>query len=315
MKKIVSIILLGPTASGKSEISIKLAKNLNGEILNADAMQIYKGLDIGTGKLEEEEWCGIEHHLISFLEPQETFSAGKYRIEALKIINKIKEKGKIPIIVGGTGFYISALLRGLAPIPDIPKRIRDKLNNLISIYGLSYFHKILSFTDPYYSKKISCKDRQRIERALEVIFYTGIKFSKYFEKNNFDEDSFENIKIGLFLDKEELKKRISERISKMIEKGWLGEVKRLMDLKISKDTQCFKSIGYREIMDVLDGKLSLEEAKKIIIKKTIAYAKRQMTWFKKEKDIYWIKANDLELAFFSALRYYKEKTKGEEYVN
>lgn len=315
MKRIVSIILLGPTASGKSEISIKLAKNLNGEVINADAMQIYKGLDIGTGKLVEEERCGIEHHLISFLEPQETFSAGKYRIEALKIINKIKEKGKIPIIVGGTGFYITSLLRGLAPIPDIPKRIRDKLNNLISIYGLSYFYKILSFTDTDYSKKISCKDRQRIERALEVVFYTGIKFSKYFEKNNFDEDSFENIKIGLFLDKEELKKRISERIDRMLEKGWLGEVKRLMDLKISRNLQCFKSIGYREIMDVLDCKLNLTEAKKIIIKKTIAYAKRQMTWFKKEKNIYWIKAYDLELAFFSALRYYKEKIKGEEYAD
>lgn len=303
----IPLIILGPTASGKSQISIKLARSLDGEIINADSMQIYKGLDIGTGKLKEKEWEGIKHHLISFLEPSENYSAGNFRRDALKIINKIMGEGKTPIIVGGTGFYIRTLLKGIAEIPQIPKNLRDNLNKLISFYGKDYFYRFLCFLDPVYSKKISKNDRQRIERALEVIFYSGKPFSNFFQEEPDKEDSFKNIKIGLYLEKEELKKRIGLRVEKMIEEGWPEEVKRLVERKIPLNSQSFKSIGYREIYEVLEGKLNLEKAKEIIIKKTIDYSKRQMTWFKKEKGVFWIKAKDPELAFFSALRYIKEK--------
>lgn len=313
MEKIIPIIILGPTASGKSKIGIKIAKALNGEIINADAMQIYKGFDVGTGKIREEEWEGITHHLISFLNPKETYSAGRYRIDCLKIIEEIKKRKKVPIIVGGTGFYIRALLKGIAPIPEVPKNLRNKLNKLISFYGCNYFYKFLSFLDPAYSKKVSKNDKQRIERALEVIFFSGKPFSNFFNNDFEKNDSFLNLKIGLYLEKEELKKRIIERVEKMIENGWLEEVKRLIDMQIPLSSQSFKSIGYIEMAEVLEGKLNLAQAKEIIIKKTVSYAKRQMVWFKKEKDVLWVKAKDLELAFFSILRYIKEKTEGEGY--
>ncbi len=313
MGKIIPIIILGPTASGKSKIGIKIAKALNGEVINADAMQIYKGFDIGTGKIKENEWEGITHHLISFLVPIETYSAGRYRIDCLKIIDEIKKRKKVPIIVGGTGFYIRTLLKGIAPIPEVPKNLRNKLNKLISSYGCNYFYKFLSFLDPIYSKKVSKNDKQRIERALEVIFFSGKPFSNFFNNDFEKRDSFENLKIGLYLEKEELKKRIRDRVEKMIESGWLEEVKRLIDMQIPLNSQSFKSIGYIEMAEVLEGKLNLAQAKEIIIKKTISYAKRQIVWFKKEKEVFWIKAKDLELAFFSILRYIKEKTEGEGY--
>jgi len=315
LENIIPVIILGPTASGKSEIAIKLANVLNGEIINADSMQIYKGFDIGTGKLNEKEREGIKHHLISFLNPEEEYSAGKYRKDCLRIIEEIKKRGKIPIIVGGTGFYIRTLLKGIAPIPEIPKKLRDRLNKIISSYGCEYFYRFLSVLDPVYIKKISKNDKQRIERAIEVIFFSGKSFSSFFNDELNKNDSFENIKIGLFLEKEELKRRIAERVEKMIRNGWLEEVKNLIDMKIPINSQSFKSIGYREMAYVLEGKLNLDQAKEVIIRKTFLYAKRQMTWFKKEKNVHWIKSNDLELAFFSALRYIKEKKEGELYVN
>lgn len=276
-------------------------------------MQIYKGLDVGTGKLKPERWEGIKHHLLSFVEPDQNYSAGMYRRECLKILREIQGRGKVPIIVGGTGFYIRTLLKGLAEIPPIPQDLRKNINRLISIYGKEYFYRFLSFLDPVYAKKIDKNDRQRIERALEVIFYSGKPFSNFFGNEINREDSFENIKIGLFLEREELKKRISLRVEKMVEEGWLEEVKKLKERKIPLSSQCFKSIGYREMFEVLEGKLNLSQAKEIIIKKTVDYSKRQMTWFKRERDVFWIKAQDLELAFFSALRYIKEKIEGDIY--
>lgn len=307
MKDILSVIILGPTASGKSHLAIKLAKSVDGEIINADAMQIYRGLDVGTGKLKKEEWEGVNHFLLSFVEPEQSYSAGMYRKDCLKILKEIKGRGKTPIIVGGTGFYIRTLLKGLANIPPVPLILRNGLNRLISLYGKEYFYKFLQFLDPSYSKKISKNDRQRIERALEVIFYTGIPFSKFFQDETEREDLFPNIKIGLYLEREELKKRIFTRVESMIEGGWLEEVKKLLERGVPLSCQAFKSIGYREIYEVLEGKLNLSQAKEIIVKKTLDYSKRQMTWFKKEKDVFWIKAQDEELAFFSALRYIKEK--------
>jgi len=315
LENIIPVIILGPTASGKSEIAIKLANVLNGEIINADSMQIYKGFDIGKGKLNAKEREGIKHDMISFLNPEEEYSAGKYRKDCLRIIEEIKKRGKIPIIVGGTGFYIRTLLKGIAPIPEIPKKLRDRLNKIISSYGCEYFYRFLSVLDPVYIKKISKNDKQRIERAIEVIFFSGKSFSSFFNDELNKNDSFENIKIGLFLEKEELKRRIAERVEKMIRNGWLEEVKNLIDMKIPINSQSFKSIGYREMAYVLEGKLNLDQAKEVIIRKTFLYAKRQMTWFKKEKNVHWIKSNDLELAFFSALRYIKEKKEGELYVN
>lgn len=304
---------MGPTATGKSELALKICKAINGEVINADAMQIYKGLDIGTSKLKEEEWEGIPHHLFSFLEPYESYSSGRFLNDALKIIEDIKKRGKFPVIVGGTGFYIKSLLKGLDEIPQIEKNFRLHLKKLIENKGKENFYKILSFLDPVYAKKISKNDKQRIERALEVIFITGKRFSDFFKGANEREDRFPSIKIGLFLKKEELKKKIELRVKKMLKEGWIREVKNLIEKNISPESQSFKSIGYRELLMVIEGKLKIEEAEKIIIKKTIAYAKRQMTWFKKDKDIFWINSSDMELAFLTALRYIKEKIKGEFY--
>ncbi|MEJ5165891.1 MAG: tRNA (adenosine(37)-N6)-dimethylallyltransferase MiaA, partial [Thermoanaerobaculia bacterium] len=198
MRNVPPIIILGPTASGKSQLAIKLAKAIEGEIVNADAMQIYKGLDVGTGKLKPERWEGVRHHLLSFVEPDQSYSAGMYRKDCLKILKEIQGRGRVPVIVGGTGFYIRTLLKGLAEIPPIPQDLRKNINRLISLYGKEYFYRFLAFLDPVYSKKISINDKQRIERALEVILYSGKPFSKFFRDEMSREDAFTNIKIGLF---------------------------------------------------------------------------------------------------------------------
>ncbi len=304
------IIVLGPTGVGKSLFSIKLAKELKGEIINADSMQIYEGLDIGTAKLKEEEWEGIPHHLFSFISPEKPFSAGKYREKAIQIIENLRKNNKRPIIVGGTGFYIRTLLKGLDPIPEIPLGFRKKLKKLIERGNLSYFYKILFSLDKNFAQKISNNDVQRIERAIEVIFYTGKPLSFFLKGKDKKADDFPTIKIGLFLPKKDLKNKIILRVKEMLKEGWVEEVKELLKKGISTDSQAFKSIGYREIKELLEGKINLEEAKEKIIKNTISYAKRQMTWFKREEGVFWVFAKNLELAIFIALRYIKRKDKG-----
>lgn len=291
MKKIVAIV--GPTGVGKSEVAVFLGERLNGEIINFDSLQFYKELNIGTAKPEEEERKRVPHHLYDLLELDEEFNAAKFVELADNLIREIWERNKIPILVGGTGLYLRALEYGLFPI-EIPKEIREGLRKSAE-KDLANLYETLKKLDPEYAQKISPRDKVRITRALEVIYASGKPFSEFHKENPFfKRKRYDIIKIGLNLPRKELYKKINLRVVKMIEKGWVEEVKNLLEKGYSPDLKPFKAIGYKYIIQYLQGKISLERAIELIQRDTRRYAKRQLTWFKKEPDIYWFSPEEKE---------------------
>jgi tRNA dimethylallyltransferase len=300
VKKIIAIV--GPTGVGKSELAVFLGEKLNGEIINFDSLQFYKELNIGTAKPGEEERKRVPHHLYDLLELDEEFNAAKFVEIADNLIKEIWERGKIPILVGGTGLYLRAFEYGLFSI-EVPKEIRGTLRKRAD-QDLSSLYEELKRLDPEYAQKISPKDKVRITRALEVIYASGKPIS-YFHKENpfFGKKRYNLIKIGLILPRKELYEKINLRVIKMIEKGWIEEVKKLLEKGYSPELKTFKAIGYKYIIQYLQGKLSLEKAIELIQRDTRRYAKRQLTWFKKEPDIYWFNPDEKE----RILNFLKEK--------
>ncbi len=300
MKKVVAIV--GPTGVGKSELAVFLGEKLNGEIINFDSIQFYKELNIGTAKPEEEERKKVPHHLYDLLELDEEFNAAKFVEIADKLIEEIWRRGKLPILVGGTGLYLRALEYGLFPI-EIPKQIRERVRSEAE-KDLSSLYERLKSLDPEYAKKISPRDRVRITRALEVIYISGRPFSEFHKENPFfGKKRYNIIKIGLNLPRKKLYKKINLRVIKMIEKGWIDEVKALLEKGYSPSLKPFKAIGYKYIIQHLQGKISLDKAIRFIQRDTRHYAKRQLTWFKKETDIYWFSPEEKE----KILNFLKEK--------
>jgi len=300
VKKIIAIV--GPTGVGKSELAVFLGEKLNGEIINFDSLQFYKELNIGTAKPGEEERKRVPHHLYDLLELDEEFNAAKFIEIADNLIKEIWGRGKIPILVGGTGLYLRAFEYGLFPM-EVPKEIRETLRKRAN-QDLSSLYEELKRLDPEYAQKISPKDKVRITRALEVIYASGKPIS-YFHKENpfFGKKRYNLIKIGLILPRKELYKKINLRVIKMIEKGWIEEVKKLLEKGYSPELKTFKAIGYKYIIQYLQGKISLEKAIELIQRDTRRYAKRQLTWFKKEPDIYWFNPDEKE----RILNFLKEK--------
>lgn len=291
MKKVVAIV--GPTGAGKSELAVFLGERINGEIINFDSLQFYKELNIGTAKPEEEERKKVPHHLYDLLSLDEEFNAAKFVEIADNLIQEIWERDRIPILVGGTGLYLRALEYGLFPI-EIPKEIREKVRKAAE-KNLSSLYETLKKFDPEYAQKISPKDKIRITRALEVIYASGKPFSEFHKKNPFfGEKRYNIIKIGLNLPRKELYKKINLRVIKMIERGWVEEVKKLLEKGYSTELKPFKAIGYKYIIQYLQGELSLEKAIELIQRDTRRYAKRQLTWFRKEPDIYWFSPEERE---------------------
>jgi tRNA dimethylallyltransferase len=300
VKKVIAIV--GPTGVGKSELAVFLGEKLNGEIVNFDSLQFYKELNIGTAKPGEEERKRVPHHLYDLLELDEEFNAAKFVEIADNLIKEIWERGKIPILVGGTGLYLRAFEYGLFSI-EVPKEIRGTLRKRAD-QDLSSLYEELKRLDPEYAQKISPKDKVRITRALEVIYASGKPIS-YFHKENpfFGKKRYNLIKIGLILPRKELYEKINLRVIKMIEKGWIEEVKKLLEKGYSPELKPFKAIGYKYIIQYLQGKISLEKAIELIQRDTRRYAKRQLTWFKKEPDIYWFNPDEKE----RILNFLKEK--------
>jgi tRNA dimethylallyltransferase len=274
------IVVLGPTASGKSELAIKLAKKFNGEIISADSRQIYKDLNIGTGKVTKKEMGGIHHHLLDAVSPKRIFTSVQYQKLALKTINKIFKKNKIPILVGGTGFYIQVVVDGII-IPRVKPdwKLKEKLEKK-SVEEL--FNK-LKRLDPKRTKNIDDKNKRRIIRALEIILKTKRSIPEI-HKNPLP---YPVLILGINLSKQELEKRIEKRIKKMFKLGLEKEVKNLVkkyDWILPSQT-----IGYQEWNEYFKGKINKERVKELIILHTKQLAKRQMTWFRRDKRIYWIK--------------------------
>ena len=296
------ILLAGPTASGKSELAIKLGKYLSGEIINADSMQVYKEISILSSKPEKRDIKIIRHHLYGFQSVKNKFSTGKWLGLAIKKINEQWNKGKTPIVVGGSGLYFKALTDGLVKIPNIPERIRKEIRKSHSLIGQKKFYKKLIKMDHLAKKFISASDSQRTMRAYEVKKYTGksLFIFKKETKLNFDNSVFKKLFINT--PKEFLHKKIEKRVEQMFRKGAIKEVKSFLRMKINKDLSSSKIIGINEISDYIENNITLDQAKELIKVKTRQYAKRQYTWARghmKSWDM--IYSSDLEDLFKKAI--------------
>ena len=287
------IIILGPTATGKSQISIQIAKSFNGEIINCDSIQVYKGFDIGTDKLSPEKWEGIPHHLLDFVDPTTQFNAAKFIKLASKTAEVILEKGKLPIVTGGTGLYLKALVEGLFPEEKKNRSLREELDAEWTDRGSESMWEELKTIDPEYAQNTGKHDKIRIVRALEVFRTTGIPFSKHFPETQSLVSDFYILKIGLKLERDILNQRIENRVDMMFSKGIIDEVRMLLASGVSSSSPPFRALGYKYVLQFLQNKKSLHEAIFLTKRDTRRYAKRQMTWFRKMKDIHWFSPGDL----------------------
>jgi tRNA dimethylallyltransferase len=284
------IILLGPTGVGKTEVSILLARALDTEIISADSMQIYKGMDIGTAKPSEAQRMNIKHHMIDSVSPAEPFSVGRYIEDVKPIIENLHKKNKIPIVAGGTGLYIKAMTRGIFSGPSADWKLREELASLEEGQD-GALYSYLQELDPEAAAKIMPADTRRIIRAIEVCLKTKQGMSELQQKLT-RPLPYEFIKIGLTRDRKELYKMIEERVDKMIEAGLVEEVKKILGMKPDKTPM--QAIGYKEIAMYLNGEIPLEEAIRLTKRNTKRYAKRQYTWFNKEEDIHWLEITGIQ---------------------
>ena len=284
------IAVVGPTCTGKSDLSILLAKEFCGVIINADSMQVYKHFDIGTAKPDLMVRSAVRHCLIDTVEPFEEFNAGLFREEAASCMNEVWSEGMVPILVGGTGLYLKALVYGLFSAPK-DRRLREILGTRYSEDPLKFYEE-LKEVDPDYALRISFRDKVRVVRAMEVFQTTGKPMSELARAHGFRESRYDVLKIGLKRERSELYSRIDKRVDDMLTAGWVEEVRRILSLGYAEDVKPFSSIGYREILQHLKGLISYEDMVKDIKKQTRHYAKRQMTWFAKERDLVWFKHPD-----------------------
>ncbi len=280
------IVIVGPTASGKTSQAIELAKRLNTEIISADSRQFFKELTIGTAKPTEAQLSEVQHHFINSISISQDYNAGLFEKDALNLIEKLFKKYDVLIMTGGSGLYINAVLNGFDHLPEVDKQVRNQLQKDFETKGIEYLQQHLLQNDPEYYTRVDLQNPQRIIRALEVCVVTGKPYSallhhtKQSTKRNFSTKIF-----GLQLPREELYKRIENRVDKMIEEGLVAEVK---SVKKYRNHNALQTVGYKEIFDYLDGNISMNDAIALIKKNTRNYAKRQMTWFKKTEGIEWV---------------------------
>lgn len=279
------IVIAGPTGVGKTELSIKIAKALDAEIVSVDSAQVYKGLDIGTAKITEEEKEGVLHHMIDVIEPIKKYNVGDFQREVDRILNEKSDKNIV--LVGGTGLYIDSVVRGLANLPEGNEAIRSRL---MEEDDKILFEK-LKEVDPESAESIHPNNKRRVERALEVCYLTGRKFSEL-SKENVKGNNFKFLKVALERDRENLYNRINKRVDIMMENGLYEEVKNLYD-KYGENLRKINIIGYSEIIDHLKGKLTYEEAIELIKKNSRNYAKRQFTWFKNDHEYIWFNLDNI----------------------
>ena len=277
------LVLAGPTAVGKTELSIRLAKALNGEIVSTDSMQIYKGMDIGSAKITEEEMQGVKHHMLDVVEPDKAFSVADYKDMAEKAIKDILSRGKLPILTGGTGLYINALTCNMNfTESEKDDEYRDELSKLMDEEGPEYVHNMLKEIDPISYEAIHQNNRKRVIRALEVYKLTGKPFSSYNAGDDLYKSKYDVHYYVLNMDRAKLYERINKRVEIMYEKGLLDECIKLKKLGYTSSMQSMQGIGYKEVLLYLDGLITLEESMDMVKQGSRNYAKRQLTWFRKD---------------------------------
>ena len=289
MNKIVQI--LGPTGIGKSEIAVKLSRAFNGEIISADSVQIYKGFNIGSSKITDEEKCGIPHHLIDVLDPSEQFNVNRFLELSVKIIRKISNSGKLPIVCGGTALYLRAMVDGIFEENKQKRISRDKLIQIDEKYGTKYMWERLNRLDNNYAEKIGINDKKRIIRGLEIYYNNRVTPSKISSVTSSPFGKFKFIRIGLKLPRDLIYDRINTRVDRMVEDGLIDEVK-VLKTKLGSKCPPFGAIGYREVNQALDKLIDIETAIDLIKQHSRNFAKRQMSWFTNEKNIIWFNPED-----------------------
>ncbi len=281
-------VIGGPTASGKSNLAVELAKRINGEIISADSMQIYKDMNIGTAKITPEEMQGINHYLIDFVSPDERYSVSSFKKDAEKAIEAILAKGKVPIIVGGTGLYIDSLILGIEFQDEkIDTEYRESLNKIAEEQGLQKLYNMAQAIDPVAMKKISENDKKRIIRVLEIYHKTGKTKTEQELESRKSEIKYNYKVFAITMDRQVLYEKIEKRVDKMIEQGLIDEVQGILN-KYQKFPTAMQGLGYKEVVEYLENKTTKEEMVEKIKKETRHYAKRQLTWFRKNKNIIWL---------------------------
>jgi tRNA dimethylallyltransferase len=282
------IAIVGPTASGKSALAVWLAEEFGGEVLACDSTQLYRGFDIGTAKPGPAERRGVPHHLIDVLSPMEEATAGGYRELAMAVLNDLGSRGRLPILTVGTGLYLRALVEGLADVPRRSEGLRERLRASSKGHGPGYLHRLLQRLDPETAKKIAAADEQKLTRAVEVCVLARRPLSEVHRAGRTPLAGWRALKIGLMPSRDALYERIEARTEAMLARGWLEEVRRLMASGLPENAKPFDFIGYRELRQVLRGEKKLEEARVAIQQATRQYAKRQLTWFRKDPAVHWL---------------------------
>lgn len=299
------LFVLGPTSVGKSDTAVKIAKKIEAEIINCDSKQVYKGFNIGTDKIPLEKRENIPHHLLDIAEPSTQFTSADFVHLALKAIEYISNKKKLPIIVGGTGLYLKALLDGLFPEGKSNPELRQKLEKEVLEKGLESLRRKLMEIDPSYCQKIGKNDKVRLIRALEVFYSTQKPLSKHFLNTKSFVKDFQILKIGLKLERKLLYRKIEERVDRMFKRGIVKETQDLLNAGIDEVSSPFRALGYKYVLKFLRKEMSLEEAIHLTKRDTRHYAKRQMTWFRKMEGICWFSPSE----YSSIAEYIKKNLK------
>jgi tRNA dimethylallyltransferase len=291
------IAIVGPTASGKSQLALRLAREHRGEIVSCDSQQVYRGLDIGTAKASPEEQREVPHHLVDVVDPDQGFSAAEYARRARSALGEITSRGRLPLVVGGTGLYLRALLEGLFPGPPRHQEIRRRLETLAELRGDTRLHRALRHRDPEAAARIPPRDRVRVVRALEVCLATGRPLSDHHRGGSEPLRGYRVLTLGLAPERAALRRVVEERTRAMMERGLLDEVRDLLERGYGPDLRPLQAIGYREAVAVIRGEMSAAEAEAAIVAATMRFAKRQMTWFRHQARVTWFEAaEDAEAA-------------------
>ncbi|HEX6324746.1 MAG TPA: tRNA (adenosine(37)-N6)-dimethylallyltransferase MiaA [Vicinamibacterales bacterium] len=284
------LAILGPTASGKSALGLALAERLGGEIINCDSTAVYRGLDIGTDKVAPADRRGIPHHLIDIADPTDTYTAARYAADAARAVRDIHARGRLPIVVGGTGFYYRALTRGLFPGPARDTSIRDRLHAVAERRGPERLHRWLGRVDPASAQRIQPRDAKRMVRALEVYLLTGQPLTSHFDATERPLPEFEPAAIALAPDRAVIAERVARRVDDQFSRGIVAEIQGLLAAGVPRGAHAFSGLVYRQVLEMLDGVRDEPATRALIVQENLRYARRQLIWFRKEPNLTWIPA-------------------------
>ncbi len=285
------VAVVGPTASGKSALGIVLAETFDGEVISCDSTAVYRGLDIGTDKVSVADRRQIPHHLIDVVEPSDVYSAARFATDAAEIARAIAARGKLPILVGGTGLYFRALVRGMFPGPARNETLRARLEHVADRRGVEALHRWISRVDPASGHRILPRDRKRLIRALEVYLLTGRPLTDHFVETVSPLGAANVLVIGVRGSRDELRARVSARVDEQFARGVVREVQTLLAAGVPRSAHAFSGLVYRQVLEMLDGVRDEAETRELIVRENMRYAKRQVTWFRKEPDVQWLESD------------------------